>query len=391
MTANRGIAAKELTLPLATSLIILGVYVCWAIFPPSQTASLLMLLSLSATAIYAMCSIKESFPVILFILYSLFFTLSIGTPDWDARSIWLFHAKRIFYENSLYAQLDGYASFSHNDYPVIFGVLAATLAKAVGHWNEVFPKSVVSFLLLPPLLVCTILYKRKILVLLYIFGIGVICRNYLFNGYQDALVAVYVCTIVLILMYLNSLKFNNSLFSIYSILLLFAFSSILVALKNEGLANIFIILPLALFLQIKIPKSVILIALFATLLLYFFIWKWPVIQANITNDLISAGFIDRVFKRLGSSSAIFLILAYFVKYCGIYFVLLMLNFLRKGVAWVDIRLLTIYVFTYIGMLLIIYLGTPSNLEWHLGTSFKRAILPINVTILGAFLYTFRAR
>ena len=193
MTANKDIPTKELVTPVGISLIILGIYVCWAIFPLGQRASLFMLISLSASAVYALRNVKEKFPIILFLLFGLFFTLAIGTPDWDARSIWLFHAKRIFYENSLYAQLDGYASFSHNDYPVIFSMLAATLAKAVGHWNEVFPKAIVNFFLLPPLLVFAALSKRKILKLLYIFGICIICRNYLFNGYQDALVAVYAC------------------------------------------------------------------------------------------------------------------------------------------------------------------------------------------------------
>lgn len=391
MTANKDIPTKELVTPVGISLIILGIYVCWAIFPLGQRASLFMLISLSASAVYALRNVKEKFPIILFLLFGLFFTLAIGTPDWDARSIWLFHAKRIFYENSLYAQLDGYASFSHNDYPVIFSMLAATLAKAVGHWNEVFPKTVVNFFLLPPLLVFATLSKRKILTLLYIFGIGIICRNYLFNGYQDALVALYACSIVLMLMYLDALKLDDFIYRIYSILLLFSFSSILIALKNEGLAIIVILLPLALFLQKGIPKSVILIALVVSLLLYFFIWKWPVIQANISNDLMTAGLGNRAIKRLGSLNDIILILTYFIKYCGIYVGLLVLNFFRKMVSWMDMRLLIAFIFIYMGILFIIYLGTPSNLEWHLGTSFKRAILPINVTILGVILYTFRSR
>lgn len=391
MTANRAVPTKELVAPAGISLTILGIYLCWAIFPISQSVSIFMFLTLSASAVYALRNVKEKFPIILFFLFGLFFTLAIGSPDWDARSIWLFHAKRIFYENSIYAQLDGYASFSHNDYPVIFSVLAATLAKAVGHWNEVFPKAVVNFFLLPPLLVCVTLYKRKILILLYIFGIGIICRNYLFNGYQDALVAVYTCSIVLILMYLDALKFNDNLFRIYSALLLFAFSSVLVALKNEGLAIVVTLLPLALFLQKGIPKSVILISLVTALLLHFFVWKWPVIQANISNDLVTIGFGDRVIKRLSSMHNIVLIISYFIKYCGVYYGLVALNFFRKRVSWVDMRLFIAFIFIYMGMLLIIYLGTPSNLEWHLGTSFKRAILPINVTILGVIFYTFRSR
>jgi hypothetical protein len=106
---------------------------------------------------------------------------------------------------------------------------------------------------------------------------------------------------------------------------------------------------------------------------------------------MTAGLGNRAIKRLGSLNDIILILTYFIKYCGIYVGLLALNFFRKMVSWMDMRLLITFLFIYVGILFIIYLGTPSNLEWHLGTSFKRAILPINVTILGVILYTFRSR
>ena len=51
----------------------------------------------------------------------------LGNPTyaWDAWAIWLFHAKRIFLEQSITAQLDQYALWSHNDYPVIAPAFAA--------------------------------------------------------------------------------------------------------------------------------------------------------------------------------------------------------------------------------------------------------------------------
>ena len=66
----------------------------------------------------------------------------LGNPTyfWDAWVIWLFHAKRIFLEQSIIAQLDGYALWSHNDYPVIAPTFAASLATLVGSWNNIFPK-----------------------------------------------------------------------------------------------------------------------------------------------------------------------------------------------------------------------------------------------------------
>jgi hypothetical protein len=36
----------------------------------------------------------------------------------------------------------------------------------------------------------------------------------------------------------------------------------------------------------------------------------------------------------------------------------------------------------------VYLSTPYDLAWHLGTSVKRALLPIIVVLLGTFLYSF---
>ena len=77
--------------------------------------------------------------------------IALGSPSdgWDPRSIWLFHAKRIFLEGSLYAQLDDYAPWSHNDYPALVPLLMASAAGLLGHWNELLPKAVAPLLLLP--------------------------------------------------------------------------------------------------------------------------------------------------------------------------------------------------------------------------------------------------
>ena len=48
------------------------------------------------------------------IFFTLFLIISFGTPlyEWDPRSIWLFHAKRIFYDYSIFSIVDNYAKFS---------------------------------------------------------------------------------------------------------------------------------------------------------------------------------------------------------------------------------------------------------------------------------------
>lgn len=88
------------------------------------------------------------------IFFVLIILISLGTPtyEWDPRSIWLFHAKRIFYDNSIFSILDNYAEFSHNAYPTLVPAFSASLATVVGHWNEVFPKLSFSLMFLPPMI-----------------------------------------------------------------------------------------------------------------------------------------------------------------------------------------------------------------------------------------------
>lgn len=388
MNVNRSTVNYELIPLIIFNLIILCLYSSWALLPPNQIFSIVLLASLTVIAFYMLKGLTGAFPICIFLIYGLIFTLLIGSPDWDARSIWLFHAKRIFFDNSLYAQLDNYASFSHNDYPVIFSSISATLAKAIGHWNEVFPKSVVNIFLIPPLIFFAIIYRSALLTLLFIFGIGIACRNYLFNGYQDALVALYSASIILLILFFSKNKnFDLTQKFLFS-LLLFSFSSILLFLKNEGLAINFILFLILFIFQKSIPKKYILINFLFLLLFYLLIWKIPVYLSNIQNDLITTGIFDRILNRLLSISDIFLILSYFIKYCGIYLFIFFINLLRKDMFFKDLKIPLLFIFFYFALLFFIYLSTPSDLQWHLGTSVKRALLPINVLIVGIILYTF---
>ena len=88
----------------------------------------------------------------IFFLFIIFICLGTPTFDWDPRSIWLFHAKRIFYDQSIFSVMDNYAGFSGNDYPNLAPAFASSLASLVGHWNEVFPKLSFSLMFLPPLI-----------------------------------------------------------------------------------------------------------------------------------------------------------------------------------------------------------------------------------------------
>jgi len=388
MFVNNSIDNEEFLPALSLNALILGCLVMWAFLPPSRLVSIFIFIALTLITLIALRKFSKQLPLILFLLFGIIFTLGLGSPNWDARSIWLFHAKRIYMGNNLYAQLDNYAPWSHNDYPVIFSALAATLAKAVGHWNEVFPKSVLLLLLVPPLLVCSALFQQKILMVLFLTVIGVICRNNLFNGHMDALVAIYTCAIILITIKINKALVDSSSEYIYPTITLISFFSILILLKNEGLAVSLIVLLLTFFLQKNIPKLNIIAIAVSTFALYFILWKWPVHTANIETDIMMSGMLQRVIDRLYSNDDLQLILDNFLKYSGIYVGIFLLNFFRFGVKWTHLALPTLFVISYFGILFLIYLSTPYDLTYHLGTSVKRALLTINVVLLGTFLYSF---
>jgi hypothetical protein len=83
-----------------------------------------------------------------------------------------------------------------------------------------------------------------------------------------------------------------------------------------------------------------------------------------------------------------LIFENFIRYCGIYLGIFLINFFRKDVKWKYLSLPTLFVICYSGILFLIYLSTPNELVWHLDTSIRRAVLPINIVLLGTLLYSF---
>ncbi len=143
----------------------------------------------------------------IFFLVIVFISLGTPTFEWDPRSIWLFHAKRIFYDQSIFSVSDNYAEFSHNAYPSLAPALASSLATLVGYWNEVFPKLSFLLMFLPPLILINIFFKNTqylIFLSIVFFTIG----RHLFNGWADGLVAVYFC-LNTFLMYLLIVSENN--------------------------------------------------------------------------------------------------------------------------------------------------------------------------------------
>tara|TARA_B100001093_G_scaffold367805_1_gene352703 strand:- start:4355 stop:4861 length:507 start_codon:yes stop_codon:yes gene_type:complete len=91
------------------------------------------------------------------------FILFEALHTWDARSIWFFQAKVLFYDGELIKDSvwtnEAY-EFSHLDYPKMLAVLAASVANIFGYWNEYLPKLALLVLLIFPVSCCYFFTKK---------------------------------------------------------------------------------------------------------------------------------------------------------------------------------------------------------------------------------------
>ena len=380
-------------IPSLINIVILGNLIIWFLAPPSTLLASCIIFTLIFLIIAKLIDVKNSYLLFFFLTYALLFTLGLGTIDWDARTIWLAHAKVIYFDRNLYSQIiDGRYIGGHVDYPIGFPALAATLANVVGIWNEVFPKATLIFFLMPPLFVTFQILRNRILEIIFLVGIAIICRSYLFNGYMDALVALYTWAIVLLIMQLEISEINlltkklstrNNLF----VITLISFFGVLLMLKNEGLAISIILIIFMFFYRMPFTFVQICTITLIPLIFYLFIWKIPLWKYGITNDLISDGIFGRIFQRITSIDDIKLITSYFFKYCDLFSLAFILNFFRKGIYIKHFSLPIYFVTSYSAVLFFLYLSTPHDLDWHLYTSVKRALLPILLVMFGSIIFS----
>ena len=306
--------------------------------------------------------------------------LTEPVTDWDARSIWFFHAKRIFIDNHLYAQLDNYAPWSHNDYPPLLPSLAASIAKSFGFWNEYLPRISILLALFPILLISKWLFNNQLAFNLWVLGLLLICKTSLINGYMDSLLAIYIASGCLLITKIYSNTKNK--FQYYFPLILVLAS--LPLIKNEGL------LATLIFILLLIPrfnKETIYVALsILSISIYLLFWKYPLILNNIHSDLFSSDVFSIITQRINNPDEIILIFKSIIKQLWI-FLLISLGLLVKYKKIEKITLLFAYfIFTYLAAMVVIYILSPHDLGWHLNASIKRTMLPIKVCIFSMLIY-----
>lgn len=347
--------------------------VCWAVgvHLPATIFFAGMLLLLAVVAVHR----PKQAPwlgvvVVLFVLM----ILSVPVHEWDPRSIWFFHAKRIFLADDLYAQLDDYAPWSHNDYPVLMPAIAATLARSVGVWNEVFPRLAVLPVVLPVLFVLAeSMRSQKVLIVWLAFVMALHGRSEgLISGYLDLPLGYYCAAAGVLLASFGSCAASDSQTLRVSCLRHLFFLLCLVSLslmKNEGQLAALILLVLYLCVMWRSWQAWF-GAVWVFVPLWIF-WKLPVKDAGVKGDLFVGDVPARVLGRLADPEQVLLILKHLVSVMGL--MVLLLGALALVVPGMRKRIVlpAIFAAIYTAALVLVYLLTPHDLVWHLTSSSSR--------------------
>ena len=345
-----------------------------------------------------------------FIISLLILTLGSVTVDWDARSMWAFHAKRIFLDNNLYAGFDKYMPELQNAYPLLPASLSATLAQIIGHWNEIFPKSTNILVLIPALFVQCSFLKNKKTILLWLMFVLLFSGRILVNGLMDGLVAMYFVANCLIIYNLfleghliygkNSVEINKNKITLFFTGI---FCGIILSLvKNEGLVIVILLLMTTFFFKIylkkKITKKDIIFGILV--LMPVFIWKFlatykgiypTMIGTNLSENLIGLNSFDRLILRLGEINNYKLVFKYlllnekFIIALLIFFFCIYKNFQNNKLVYsfVITNALMYYILLYI-----VYFQTPFDFFWHLGGSATRVMPSVFMILIFFSINTF---
>lgn len=333
--------------------------------------------------------------IFLKIFFLIIIFISLGTPlfEWDPRSIWLFHAKRIFYENSIFFLVDNYAQFSHNDYPKLAPAFASSLAVLVGHWNEVFPKLAFSFMFLPPLILTYVFLKNThyiIFLSILFFTIG----KYLFNGWADGLVAVYFClsALLIYLLFIAETDFYKKKFSFYA--LAFCFFVSLTLIKNEGVALLLILFIVVFFTKLlkkelakNIPKLIFLSLSFLPIILWkFFCYS----KGLVFNDYINTDILLNLLPRLKELDN-FQQISYFLFLNEKFLICLIFFLISFWINWNKqiFGFIASVALVYILILFIIFLSTPHDFYFQLNSTAARVIKSLTFLLAFFGLYNLR--
>ncbi|MPM13791.1 hypothetical protein SDC9_60150 [bioreactor metagenome] len=308
--------------------------------------------------------------------------------EWDARSIWFFHAKMIYSANSIGVNagwLEPQIAFSHPDYPNLIPALAAQITTLFGFWNEYLPKLSLFFVFFPiPFMLFR--YKHHLVNFIFLTLIMLLPANaLLWSGYMDGYFAIYFAfSILFFSRFIISLK-EVDLIS-FAVCLIF-----LLYLKNEGMLTLICgVLLVVVYLftfkrplrDLKIFTRFPFISFMAGLLFPIIYWSGLKASWNLQNDLQLGSFesIKLFIERLQDGTLRLLLKQAFFQICfALMALLVILLFVQIKKIYIPKQFFLVLLFPFLYALGIIsvYLLTPYDIVWHLTTSISRTFLAVN--------------
>jgi len=313
----------------------------------------------------------------IFFIFVVF--ISLGTPafEWDPRSIWLFHAKRIFYDQSIFSVLDNYAAFSHNDYPALAPAFASSLAVLVGHWNEVFPKLSFLFMFLPPLIL-THSFLKNTQYIVFLSIVFFIIGKYLFNGWADGLVAAYFASSVLLMYVIIIADTDFYKKKLFFYLIAFCFFVSLTLIKNEGIVLLLILFFTTFLIKLhqrELGKDIYKLFFLSLSFFPIILWKFFCYSKGIGhNDYINESTLLYLLPRLDDLNN-YKLVSYFLllnEKFMIAFIFFLISF------WINrnkklFSFIFIVSIMYILILFLVFLSTPYDFYWQLDSTAARIV------------------
>ena len=374
---------------LVLSFLILNNYLLLSLNFPQLLIKINFIIFLTTVLIFYAKNFLENPFLKIFFLFIIFISLGTPTFEWDARSIWLFHAKRIFYDKSIFSVGDNYAAFSHNEYSSLAPAFASSLAVLVGHWNEVFPKLSFTLMFLPPLILSySFLKDTRYLIYLSIvfFTIG----KFLFNGWADGLVAIYFgsSAFLMYLLIIADTNFYKNRLLYY--LLAFCFFVTLTLIKNEGIALLFILFATTFFIKLykgELGKNISKLVFLSISFLPIILWKLFCNSKGIGDYYINTNILLNLLPRLDDLNN-YKLISYFL-FLNEKFLIALIFFLVAF--WIKpnkelFSFVSIVVIMYIFILFFIYLSTPYDFYWQLDSSAARVIKTLSFSLAFFGLY-----
>ena len=361
---------------LVLSFLILNNYLFLSLSFPQLLIKINFLIFFLTVLVFYFKNFLENSFLKIFFLFIIF--ISLGTPisDWDPRTTWFFHAKRIFYDESIFSVADNYAQHSHNDYPTLAPAFASSLAVLVGHWNEVFPKLSFTLMFLPPLIL-TYSFLKGTSYLIFLSIVFFTIGKYLFNGWADGLVAAYFVSSAFLMYTIVSTDTYFYKKKLFFYLIAFCFFVSLTLIKNEGVALLLILFFTSFLIKLyrgELGKNIFKLFFLSFSFLPIILWKFFCYSNGIGSEFINMNILLNLLPRLNELSN-YQLISYFLFLNEKFYICLIFFLISFWMKWNKelFIFVSIVAISYIFILFFIYLSTPYDLYFQLNSTAARVV------------------